>query len=73
MLFAIRNSMRLNVRNSAMREKLYKHFDGINAILAEYEEWSAGESLLKKTGELYNILESIKNSAYYVPYSEESS
>ena len=72
-LLAIRNSMRLNVRNSVMREKLYKHFDGINSILAEYEEWSAGESLLKKTGELYNILESIKNSAYYVPYSEESS
>ena len=72
-LLAIRNSMRLNVRNSVMREKLYKHFDGINAILAEYEEWSAGESLLKKTGELYNILESIKNSAYYVPYRVESS
>ena len=72
-LLAIRNSMRLNVRNSVMREKLYKHFDGINSILAEYEEWSAGESLLKKTSELYNILESIKKSAYYVPYSEESS
>ena len=71
-LLAIRNSMRLNVRNSVMREKLYKHFDGINTILAEYEEWSAGESLLKKTGELYNILESIKKSAYYVPYSEDT-
>ena len=66
MLFAIRNSMRLNVRNSAMREKLYKHFDGINAILAEYEEWSAGESLLKQIGELYNTMESLKKSAYYV-------
>ena len=65
-LLAIRNSMRLNVRNSAMREKLYKHFDGINAILAEYEEWSAGESLLKQIGELYNTMESLKKSAYYV-------
>jgi hypothetical protein len=71
-LLAIRNSIRLNMRNSVMREKLYKHFNGINSTLAEYEEWSAAESLLKKTSELYNILESIKKSAYYVPYSEDT-
>ena len=72
-LFAIKNSMRLNVRNSVMREKLNKHFDGINAILSEYEKWSDSESLLKQIYDLYNILESIKKSAYYVPDSEESS
>lgn len=72
MLFAIRNSMRLNVRNSVMREKLNKHFDGINAILSEYEKWSDSESLLKQIYELYNTIESLKKSAYYVPDSEDT-
>ena len=73
MLLAIRNSMRLNVRNSVMREKLNKHFDGINAILSEYEKWSDSESLLKQIYELYNTIESLKKSAYYVHDNEESS
>ena len=71
-LSAIRNSMRLNLRNSVMREKLYKHFDDINSILTEYEEWSSGGSILKQIGELYNILESIKKSAYYVSDREHT-
>lgn len=71
-LSAIKSSMRLNVRNSVMREKLYKHFDDINSTLAEYEKWSVGESLLKQIGELYNTMESLKRSAYYVSDGEDT-
>ena len=71
MLFTIRNSLRLNVRNSVMREKLYKQLDDINSTLVEYEKWSASESLLKKIDELYSTMECLKKSPYYVSDAED--
>ncbi len=59
-------SIRTNVRNLVMRQKIYKHLMKINNILKDYEEWSYGKSLKTKINCLNNTLELIKNNPNYV-------
>lgn len=73
MLTLIRITMHENVRNSVMRLELYKHFEAINTILAEYEPWSKSTPLMKQIGELYNTLETIKKYPFYVANVEHTS
>jgi hypothetical protein len=59
-------SMRKNVRNSTIREKIYKHIADINTILTDYDDWVVGKSLKKQISKLNNTLEIIKNHPQYV-------
>jgi hypothetical protein len=59
-------SIRINVRNSVMRQKIYKYLIKINNILKDYKEWSYGKSLKTKIINLNNTLELIKNNPNYV-------
>jgi hypothetical protein len=62
----VRVTLHENVRNSVMRLEIYKHFDAINAILADYESWSKSTPLMKQINELYKTLEMIKKHPFYV-------
>lgn len=59
-------STRTDIRNSVMRQKIYKYLIKINNILKEYKEWSYGKSLKTKINSLHNTLELIKNNPNYV-------
>lgn len=59
-------SMRKNVRNSIIREKIYRHIADINTILTDYDDWVVGKSLKAQISKLNNTLESIKNHPQYV-------
>lgn len=59
-------SARIDVRNSDMRQKIYKHLSKINNILKDYKVWTYGTSLKKQINNLNNTLELIKNNPSYV-------
>jgi hypothetical protein len=59
-------SMRKNVRNSTLREKIYKHIAEIDNILADYDDWVVGKSLKSKINQLNNTLQTIKNHPSYI-------
>ena len=60
-------SIRTNIRNSAMRQKIYKHLIKINNILKDYKDWTYGKNLNTKITNLNNTLNSIKNNPNYIP------
>lgn len=60
-------SVRTNIRNSAMRQKIYKHLIKINNILKDYKDWTYGKNLNSKISNLNNTLNSIKNNPNYIP------
>lgn len=60
-------SMRTHVRNSCMRNSIYKHFDDINSVLNEYEDWAFAPTLKKQILELNTTLNNIKTHPFYVP------
>jgi hypothetical protein len=60
-------SIRTNIRNSAMRQKIYKHLIKINNILKDYKDWTYGKNLNTKISNLNNTLNSIKKNPNYIP------
>jgi hypothetical protein len=59
-------SARIDVRNSTMRQKIYRHLSKINNILKDYKDWTYGTSLKNQINNLNNTLELIKNNPSYV-------
>jgi hypothetical protein len=59
-------SMRKNVRNSTMRDRIYKHISEISKILNEYDTWVVGKSLKTQIAQLNTTLNNIKNHPSYV-------
>lgn len=59
-------STRINVRNSTMRQKIYKHLGKIDKVLKEYKDWAYGTGLKVKIDNLNKTLELIKNNPSYV-------
>jgi hypothetical protein len=59
-------SVRIHVRNSSMRQEIYKNLSKINNILKNYKNWTQGTSLKNKINNLYNTLELIKSNPSYV-------
>jgi hypothetical protein len=59
-------SMRAHVRNSTMRDNIYKHLDNVSSILKEYEGWAVGTALKAQVLELNNTLKTIKTHPSYV-------
>ena len=60
-------SVRANIRNSEMRQKIYKHLIKINSILNDYKDWTYGKTLTIKINNLNNTLQTIKNNPNYIP------
>ena len=60
-------SVRTNVRNSVMRQKIYRHLIKINNILKDYKDWTYGTSLKTKINNLNNTIQAIKNNPNYIP------
>jgi hypothetical protein len=59
-------SARIDVRNSTMRQKIYRHLSKINNILKDYKDWTYGTSLKNQINNLNKTLELIKNNPSYV-------
>jgi hypothetical protein len=59
-------SVQLDIHNSAMRHKIYKHLNDINTILKSYKDWASGDSLKNKINQLYLTLEHIKRNPSYI-------
>jgi hypothetical protein len=59
-------STRINVRNSSMRQKIYKYLGKIDKVFKEYKDWSYGIGLKVQIDNLNKTLELIKNNPYYV-------
>lgn len=59
-------SMRRNVRNSAIRDKIYKHISEISKILNDYDSWVIGSSLQNQIAQLNNTLQTIKRHPSYI-------
>ncbi len=51
-------SMRLIIRNSEMREDIYKHLDDISTILADYSHWSKRSQLKSEMNKVARIIQS---------------
>jgi hypothetical protein len=59
-------STRINVRNSPMRQKIYKYLGKIDKVFKDYKDWSYGIGLKVQIDNLNKTLELIKNNPYYV-------
>jgi hypothetical protein len=55
-------SMRLNVRNSKMRDNIYKHLDDISSILADYSHWSKRSQLKTEMNKVARIIHTIPSN-----------
>lgn len=62
-------SVRIHVRNSSMRQDIYKHLSKINKTLKDYKDWTYGVSLKNKVNNLYKTLDLIKSNPSYVTVS----
>ena len=54
-------SMRLNVRNSKMRENIYKHLDDISTILADYSHWSKRSQLKSEMNRVAHMIRAVSS------------
>jgi hypothetical protein len=59
-------SMRKNIRNSTIRENIYKHITEIDNLLTEYDNWNIGQSLRSQINLINNTLQTIKNHPSYI-------
>jgi hypothetical protein len=59
-------SMRINIRNSKMRDEINSHLAEISTILNKYDHWSRGYSLKLQLKKMTNILKDIKTHPDYV-------
>jgi hypothetical protein len=59
-------SMRVNIRNSNMREAIYKHIAEISSILKEYDVWSKGDTFRLELNKMNHTLDTIKDHPDYV-------
>lgn len=59
-------SMRKNIRNSIMRDKIYKNITDIGKILTDYEEWVIGTPLKTQITIFTNTLQNIKTHPQYI-------
>ena len=62
-------SVRVNVTNSKMRNKIYENLDNISHTLSEYKDSVMYNDLKKSFEKLNTTLAVIKNHPYYVPLS----
>jgi hypothetical protein len=59
-------SMRVNIRNSKMRESINKHLADISTILNGYDHWARGHSFKLQLKKMNNVLQTIKEHPDYV-------